>query len=224
MALNSAQRRHIYTHTLALPPGISDGGRIGGQLAAGVFYEADMLVHIHQRGIGGIYVDVGANIGNHMMFFATKTKAEHVFAVEPIPSAVATCVEFARLNGLSNKISVIPFAAGAQRDTIDFTYQISTGRDRQGRAACVRLDDVIPGGVKLIKMDIEGAEPDALRGATRILLQDRPLLYVEAHTEPKVELVMAVLRPLGYERTGKVFNHSPTHEIAPVEVLESLAS
>ena len=42
---------------------------------------------------------------------------------------------------------------------------------------CVALDAVVTGGVELIKLDIEGAECDALRGATGIL-ETKPLLAI----------------------------------------------
>jgi hypothetical protein len=35
--------------------------------------------------------------------------------------------------------------------------------------------------VRFIKMDVEGAEPQVLQGATRILKEDRPLILSELH-------------------------------------------
>jgi FkbM family methyltransferase len=35
--------------------------------------------------------------------------------------------------------------------------------------------------VRLIKMDVEGAEPQVIRGATRLLTEDRPLILAELH-------------------------------------------
>src|SRR5206468_2932020 len=46
----------------------------------------------------------------------------------------------------------------------------------------VALDDVnVSGRVRLIKMDVEGAEPQVVRGATRLITRDRPLILSELH-------------------------------------------
>lgn len=47
---------------------------------------------------------------------------------------------------------------------------------------CVTLDDALPSfSPTLIKMDIEGSEPDALKGAARIISENRPALAISAY-------------------------------------------
>ena len=43
----------------------------------------------------------------------------------------------------------------------------------------MRLDDVVPGPVDLVKIDVEGAEPLVLRGMTTLLATWRPAIIVE---------------------------------------------
>lgn len=51
---------------------------------------------------------------------------------------------------------------------------------------CVRLDDVLPGfAPTLIKMDIEGEEPAALKGAEKIIFQYRPNLAISVYHKPE---------------------------------------
>jgi hypothetical protein len=46
----------------------------------------------------------------------------------------------------------------------------------------VALDEFrLPHPVRFIKMDVEGAEPQVLRGAERILKEDRPVILSELH-------------------------------------------
>jgi hypothetical protein len=46
----------------------------------------------------------------------------------------------------------------------------------------VALDDLdIPAPVRLIKMDVEGAEPQVVEGARRLLRRDRPVILSEVH-------------------------------------------
>ena len=47
---------------------------------------------------------------------------------------------------------------------------------------CVRLDDALAGAeVSFIKMDVEGAELDALEGARAIITSQRPVLALSAY-------------------------------------------
>jgi FkbM family methyltransferase len=51
-----------------------------------------------------------------------------------------------------------------------------------GCVACVSLDDALKdAAVSFIKMDVEGAEADALRGAQKLLRERRPVLAVSAY-------------------------------------------
>ena len=48
--------------------------------------------------------------------------------------------------------------------------------------ALVALDEFkLPHPIRLIKMDVEGAEPQVIEGAKRLLESDRPLLLTELH-------------------------------------------
>ena len=46
-----------------------------------------------------------------------------------------------------------------------------------------RLDDLVEGPVGLLKMDVEGAEGRVVRGATRIIEEDRPIITTELKEE-----------------------------------------
>ncbi|QIK79665.1 FkbM family methyltransferase [Sphingomonas piscis] len=171
------------------------------------WYEHRMLSHIQALRIEGAYLDVGANIGNHTVFFASECPSTHVYAVEPSDEAIGVLNEFAELNDLASKITVIPYAA-SDSDTIEVEFP------RKGVVPfkAVKLDEVVAPGIKLVKMDIEGAEPSALRGMTRILAEDQPRLFIEAHTDEDMAATLSVIGPLGYRATGNVFNASPTYE------------
>jgi hypothetical protein len=64
------------------------------------------------------------------------------------------------------------------------------------------LDSFELAGLALMKMDVEGAEADVMRGALRTLERDRPLLLIEIeqrhHSRPISE-VFALLNELGYD-------------------------
>ena len=92
----------------------------------------------------------------------------------------------------------------------------------------VAIDDVVEGAVRFIKVDVEGAEGRALRGASRLLEHSRPTLLVELHPhllpmvsgETPAALIawMASLdyecRLLGAGRPGPLVSDTPSIAVA----------
>lgn len=191
------------------------GGRIGGELHQGRWYEERMLSYIASLGIAGTYLDVGANVGNHSVFFALNTRAEKVIAVEPTSKAIRLMGEFLAANDLTEKVEILPYAASDENAPVEVHSVVGAAPVLlEGR----RLDDLIACPITLMKIDIEGAEPAALRGAERILRESRPRLFAEAHGEKERSAIRAVIEPIGYRETGRYFavgklrNLSPTYE------------
>src|SRR6185437_10355213 len=56
---------------------------------AGEFYEAEELEMISRHFAGGIFVDIGSNVGNHAIYAAGLMGASRVILFEPNPSAIA---------------------------------------------------------------------------------------------------------------------------------------
>lgn len=79
---------------------------------AGEFFEASELELIRQHFKGGIYVDVGANIGNHAVYFGQLPNCTKVLAFEPNPASLRLLRINVLLNYLDEKIEVHPFALG----------------------------------------------------------------------------------------------------------------
>ncbi len=194
---------------IQLPP---VAGRIGHELNRGRWYESEMLGYIRSLHLRGNYVDIGANIGNHSVFFATNTAADRVFSFEPIEQPRNTLNKFIELNNLWTKITAIPYACSDHNGEVNVVESVE--RDPTGSFPCRKLDDVVDVPVSLIKIDIEGAEVFALRGATQILSRDKPRMFIEVHDERHMKEVMGVIGPLGYKPTGRVWNASPTYEFA----------
>jgi hypothetical protein len=85
---------------------------------------------------------------------------------------------------------------------------MSRAAEGPGRIAapCVRLDDFLgEGAVALIKIDVEGFELAALRGADETLRRDRPVLYVENEYVDKSKALIEWLWSRGY----RLFWHLP---------------
>lgn len=124
-------------------------------------------------------IDVGANIGAYTRFFA-KLVGPHgrVIALEPdrenfkrLLEATKDypCVE-PRCVAASDKTGECILYKSSSLNVDHQTYDSGEAREKVAISA-VSLDDIIPPGARIdfIKMDIQGAETMALRGAQRVL-------------------------------------------------------
>jgi FkbM family methyltransferase len=182
-------------------------GVIDACLIRGIFYEQEFLKYIASLEIRGVYVDVGACVGTHSVFFAMCCPADHVYAFEPRAGHRARIERTLQLNNLLGKVTVSQWALSDTGGKVSMTLD---GRDH--KLATERLDNLIHGPVAVIKIDVEGMESKVLAGATNLLRRHRPRVFAEAHTSEDYERIRECLRPLGYKATGRVFNVSPTYE------------
>jgi FkbM family methyltransferase len=182
-------------------------GSIDACLLRGEFYEQRFLSYIASLNIRGTYLDVGACVGTHSVFFAMCCRSDHVYAFEPRDGHRERIERTLKLNDLLDKVTVSSWALS------DAKGEVTVRLDRREHTlATERLDRIVPGPVALIKIDVEGMEPQVLAGATDLLSRYRPRVFAEAHTDQDFERVLAQLRPHGYVATGRVFNASPTYE------------
>lgn len=157
--------------------------------SAGTFYELNLLEKIAELGPNqsGLAVDVGANIGNHTVFFA-KHLGLRVLSIEPEALNVNLLRENIEANGLLDPVEVLPVAAMAKAGTVALEQRIDGNRGTFSAhasdtgVASMALDELVGDeDVALIKIDVEGAELEVLLGAERILRSQKPLVVVEAH-------------------------------------------
>jgi len=136
---------------------------------------------------GDNVLDVGANIGVYSLLAASLVGSTgRVLAFEPGPEANRRLTENIQINQLNN-VEVHACALGDRLGVVDFlnqqdtTNRIKTEADAGESVISVplkRLDDVVKSNYSLGKMDIEGAEPIALRGAERLLTESNPPVWL----------------------------------------------
>jgi FkbM family methyltransferase len=207
------------------------GGKIARCYRRGYPYERFLLEHIYDRRhtLAGTALDVGANIGNHALWFAGVCGFD-VVAYEPLHHQILR--EHAELNQLAHKIVIEPVALGDHNNTavhigkgrladtdqdvpINDQPDVASGKWlRTGaRVPVRRLDDYNLEHVSLIKIDVEGMEPAVLRGGEKMIRRDRPVIFAEEwDKDPSWHQGIAqVLEPWGYTMT-KIFKgkESPT--------------
>lgn len=198
----------------------------------GKYYELEFLqalAHFHRP--DGLIVDIGANVGNHTLYFAAVLGAR-VAAFEPQPHNV-TCLELnVRLNGVCAKTTVHRCALGSASGQAVLSMAIENNfgsfsaapeanpNSRPGSTTrgftvpVLPLDEVLQSHhadepVSLLKIDVEGMEIEVLRGALRTIEQWQPLVACECFDRSEFSRVEAFLSPRGYSPVA-VLNVTPT--------------
>lgn len=185
------------------------GGSIEAILRTNRFYEQQMLEYIEALALSGVYVDAGGYVGTHTLFFAAFCPASRVLAFEPRPHCLEHLRDNVAQNALGDRVAVHPFGLSDRDETVTVTLD-----RREVSFECHALDALVHETVALMKIDVEGMEGKVLAGASQVLERSRPLLFLEAHDQPALDALTAQLAPYGYAPTGRVFNHTPTYELA----------
>ena len=172
------------------------------------FYERQMLEYIREHYRGGTFIDGGACIGNHALFFA-RFCAEQVIAVEPVERNMAHLVTNVALSGLGDKVVTVEAALGemAGRGAMNNSGQHHGGweltdGDEVEITTLNEVGKLATYPIALIKLDIEGEELGALKGGVDLLHAYSPDIIVEAKTKPEVIGITAFLARLGYARVS----------------------
>jgi FkbM family methyltransferase len=152
-------------------------------------------------------LDVGANVGYYSLLASELIGSTgSVTAFEPVPRNLGYLHRHITLNECRN-ISVIEAAVTGYCGTVRFdnTRSGPTGRiDENGplEVTAITLDSLIqsPGfkGADCIKMDIEGAEYEALKGAQQLLSQFHPAIFLATHGEEIHKRCCDLLTGMGY--------------------------
>ncbi len=147
---------------------------------------------------GDVAVDVGANVGA-VAFLAASIVGPtgQVHAVEPNPDNLQMLYRGIVLNGFTN-VNVLPYAASTTKTVLSLVGGTSnthlTGADTSDSGGnlvqSIVLDEVLGDlpRLDLLKMDIEGHEPQAMQGFARTIARHHPALVVEFNPRCLVDL------------------------------------
>lgn len=178
----------------------------------GVFHEAEDLAYTGARvASGATIVDVGANTGNHLVYFSLYMSPGRIIPIEPNPEAVRVLKATIAANGIDGvDMSGMGKAAGAVHGRVSLKPQrrkqlgsVTMETDAGGEIDMVPLDDLIEERVDFIKIDVESMELDVLSGARGIVDRDRPLILIEVQ-DSNLPGFLAVVENFGY-RVERIF-------------------
>lgn len=185
--------------------------------------------HVHA---GSVVWDIGANCG---VFAFSAVHARSVVAVEADPFLCNLLQRSVLLNGpdsvtvlagaVSDRCGIAEFAISARGRASNHLLEHGGRSQSGGRRATLlvptitldaMLDELPP--PTFVKIDVEGAELSVLRGATRLLSEVRPTVYIEVDGSNE-QACRAILQSSGYAISG-TFNWlatplSPSGEESP---------
>ena len=157
----------------------------------GRFYEESGLKLISDHYKGGVFVDIGANIGNHAIFAGRMLKAPKIIAIEPNPEAYTILNINLALNDLARitthhavGLSDAPGWATCHTPVNNLGGTSLNVSSDTGKFPIVVGDELLDHEqVGFIKIDTEGMEIAVLRGLARTVQRTRPPIFVEVDDE-----------------------------------------
>jgi FkbM family methyltransferase len=156
---------------------------------------------------GGVFFDVGANVGFYSLLASSLIDPGKVYAFEPLPANVCYIKKHLQLNKIQN-VEVLEVGVSDQQGMASFRDEETRGMGRlqPGGNLSVRtvtLDQLLQeqriAPPNCIKMDIEGAEFRALSGARACFQNHKPTLILATHGREVHGQCCQLLHSWGYD-------------------------
>ncbi len=156
---------------------------------------------------GMVVYDIGANAGFYTLLSAVLTDSTgKVFAFEPVPQNIFYIIKHLEINKITNSV-VVEKAVSDKTSKLkfDLSSNPSMGHFSENgkiEVEAISLDEFTKQGnplPDLIKMDIEGAEFAALKGAKEILNTKKPVIFLATHGDEVKKNCLELLKEMSYK-------------------------
>ena len=165
----------------------------------------------------GVILDIGANLGIMTYYLSKKFSNNKVYAIEPVPSNIKVLEKIKKQFRLSN-VTVFNIALGSEKQIAKMILPKNHGTKMQGLSHIKHdsmelwndgeefevemntLDMLFPNQeIKAIKIDVENFEYFVLKGGIQLLIDNKPLIYMELWENDNRIKCMNFLSNLNYE-------------------------
>lgn len=175
--------------------------------------ETEMILSLASR--DKLSLDVGANIG--VISQALLAKGHNVVAFEPQPEVHKLLIMNCKAAG--NRYRTYNVAVGSEMGTatmpkVHYSEKGNFGGLGIGESSLlgaydvplITLDSLELDPVGFIKIDVEGYELEVLKGASKLIARDRPIMYIEDDRVEKSFKLREYISNIGYS----IEVHQPT--------------
>jgi len=132
---------------------------------------------------GYVVLDLDAGVGDYALLSSVRVgKRGKIISIEADPSTFQILKRNIRENGLKNVIPLNIFVSSQPKQNIDYIAE---------KFKLKKVD--------LIKMDIEGEEYNAIRGAKKTIAEFKPRIVAEIHSKKLREDILKFLGEYGYK-------------------------
>lgn len=162
-------------------------GGIQGALAAGQYFDLPQLPRVKDE----VFVDAGSYDGATSRQFVQWAGGQyhHIYAFESNPDSIPKCRRGLQLIS-AEKTTLFPCGVWKERAELHFSpIGHDTMQVNEAGNLCLPVtsidEELGDERVTFIKMDVEGAEKEALRGAKRMIMEQRPKLAICVYHWPE---------------------------------------
>ena len=179
-----------------------------------LFYEKSLTPFFNIT--DGVFIDIGSHVGRYAVMVGRNIKKGKVVAVEPEPSNFKALERNIQLNKLGKKVIPLNVAVSDKNGRLKLYLEDlygggghSTIKGWEKSENCVdvesmTLDNIVKlcrlktSDIKLLKIDVEGAEFNVLKGASEVLKQ-HPKIVFESADKRSLAKCMKMLYSFGYK-------------------------
>ena len=173
------------------------------------YYEFDELVRMKSKNYvknDTVVLDIGSNIGNHMLYFCNECNCKKVYAFEPVLSTYDMLKKNIEINHLDEKVVAYNCGVGATESKADIvSYDLhniggtSLKLSNDGDIPIVSIDSLgLKEKIGFVKIDTEGFEVEVMKGMMKTVQRDKPVFWIETSGE-NYDSIKKMLEPLGYK-------------------------
>jgi len=157
---------------------------------SGRFFEKGFLEYVRTNfGKQRTILDIGANIGNHSLFFSEFLEYDEIVCFEPF----AKNVELLKLNLSGKRCKIMDYALSDTNSEKPLynsqaqnyggfslhSYGPNTSFVVENKITTKTLDSLELNNISMMKIDVEGHENSVLNGSVQTIKRNKPIIFIE---------------------------------------------